>query len=132
MKKSEEQEKSTAAGNGQNTTASALKNCKPGDLAQLRRNIKNLVAASISEIAEKLIEAAKEGKVGPAKYLFEVAGVYPFSREMDSEIEEGSLAAALLKHLGLPTERVPWDDDAPSSTVAEPAPQPARADDTVK
>ena len=77
------------------------------DGAQARENIKSKVRDSAEKIASGLIKVAEEGQLAPAKYLFEVAGVYPVTEE--TGLPEKSLAYLLLKRLGLPTK--PTDDD---------------------
>jgi hypothetical protein len=103
---------------------------KPANIAQARRNIQALVKNSAVDITQKMIEAAKSGKVAPAKYLFELAGVHPMTE--DTRPEEDSLAYVLLKRLGLPTEPVVAGDDdtaAPIDSVTEQLPEGNKNDD---
>jgi hypothetical protein len=83
--------------------------CPQVDLGVARKSVHKMVRASIATIAQKLIESAKDGNLAAAKYLFEMAGVYPIYENGSSEIEEGSLAEMLLKHLGIPIEPVPGE-----------------------
>ena len=57
-----------------------------------------------------LVDAAKQGQVAPAKYLFEICGLFPAGEET-AEKKEDSLAYTLLKRMGLPTEPEPDDRD---------------------
>lgn len=75
----------------------------PADFIEARKNIAKLVRISVNEICAQFIQLAKEGEVAPAKYLFEVVGLYPVREEASSK-PENSLAYTLLKQLGLPTE----------------------------
>ena len=84
----------------------------PVDFAEARKNIATLVRMSVNEIVVQFIELAKDGEVGPAKYLFEVCGLYPATAETSAK-PENSLAYSLLKRLGLPTDPVVCQDDAP-------------------
>jgi hypothetical protein len=70
---------------------------------EARKNIATLVWVSVNEIAARFMTDAKAGHVAPAKYLFEVAGLYPATAET-SAAPDNSLAYALLKRMGLPTE----------------------------
>ncbi len=130
---SNKQENHPPNGRTENTrTTDPPRDLKPVTLAQVRKSFNHIAGKSIAEIANGLVDAAKQGKVMSARYLLELAGIYPVPDDGNDQIEEGSLAAALLKHLGLPTEPVPWED-VPSPSAAEASvPQPARAEDTVK
>lgn len=75
----------------------------PADFVEARKNIANLVRISVNEIAARFIADAKAGQVASAKYLFEVAGLYPATAEA-SAVPDNSLAYTLLKRMGLPTE----------------------------
>jgi hypothetical protein len=83
----------------------------PKSLEEARKDVKALVRSWAEEIAKGLIETAKAGRLAEAKYLFEVANVYPVSEELDSEGGE-SVTRALLKSLGLPTDRLDREEDA--------------------
>ncbi|MGA9510543.1 MAG: hypothetical protein WBV55_18125 [Candidatus Sulfotelmatobacter sp.] len=85
----------------------------PVDFVEARKNIATLVRMAVNEIVVGFIELAKNGEVGPAKYLFEVCGLYPATAETSAK-PENSLAYSLLKRLGLPTEPVVCDDGAPA------------------
>jgi hypothetical protein len=85
----------------------------PVDFVEARKNIATLVRMSVNEIVVQFIELAKRGEVGPAKYLFEVCGLYPATAETSAK-PENSLAYSLLKRLGLPTDPVVCEDDVPT------------------
>ena len=78
----------------------------PVDVVQARQDVADLVRDSAAEIAMGMIEGAKAGQLASAKYLFEVAGLYPATEETEMERTEDSLAYTLLKRMGLPTEPV--------------------------
>ncbi len=94
---------------------------KPGDLVQVRQKIDDLVRGSAEDIAAEVIRVAKKGQLAPAKYLFEMAGVYPLTEETGPKAHEDSLAQILLKRLGLPLEPVVVEEDSPvcDTSVAE-------------
>jgi hypothetical protein len=77
----------------------------PVDFVEARKNIATLVRMSVNEIVVQFIELAKDGEVGPAKYLFELCGLYPATAETSAK-PESSLAYTLLKRLGLPTDPI--------------------------
>jgi hypothetical protein len=71
---------------------------------EILRDITSLVRGEAVDIAGKLLEAAKSGQLAHARYLFEVAGIYP---KVDESAESGSgesLTYRLMKELGLPAE----------------------------
>lgn len=76
----------------------------PRNLNQVRESIDHLVRRSAEAIVMELIEVAKSGEAGPAKYLFEMIGLYPPLEGAKQGIAEDSLAQTLLRRLGLPTE----------------------------
>jgi hypothetical protein len=77
----------------------------PKSLEEARKDVKTRVRNSAGDITDGLIEAAKAGRLAEAKYLFEIAGVYPVSDEPDTAGGE-SVTRSLLKSLGLPTDRL--------------------------
>jgi hypothetical protein len=74
------------------------------DIVKVRESIANLVGASAEIIATQVIEVAKSGQLAPAKYLFEMAGLYPATEETAAKSQGDTLAHTLLRRLGLPTE----------------------------
>jgi hypothetical protein len=90
---------------------------KPVDMVKVRENIHRLVGHSAEEIAAKVIEIAKDGQLASAKYLFEAVGLYPAMEETKAKGPD-SLAYALLKRMGRPTEPVAKDDN-PEAGVSE-------------
>jgi len=74
------------------------------DRGVVREQIKDSVVASARDMVSGMVEAAKKGQVAPAKFLFELAGLFPESPEAANREEEESLTATLLRRLGLPTE----------------------------
>ena len=98
----------------------------PVDFVEARKNVATLVRMAANDIAAGLIEQAKSGELAPTKYLFELAGLYPATPETSSK-PENSLAYALLKRMGLPTDPMSAEEDAePSlfSSAAEPVAAP--------
>jgi hypothetical protein len=83
----------------------------PVDFAEARKNIATLVRMSSNEITRGLIAQAKSGELAPTKYLFELVGLYPPTPETSSK-PENSLAYALLKRMGLPTDPMLAEEDA--------------------
>ena len=82
----------------------------PSSLPEVRKAIADLVSVSALEMVANLIEAANAGQVAPAKYLFEITGLFPAPLE-SVEKPEDSLANILLKQMGLPIEPVTRNED---------------------
>lgn len=76
----------------------------PKDAARARENVSDLVRKSAGAIANGLIEAAKSGQLAQAKYLFEVAGVYPAPEKARSG--KDSVVYKLLERLGVPIDPI--------------------------
>jgi hypothetical protein len=80
---------------------------KPLDLQAIRAMIANTVGTQALEITAALVEEAKKGELAPAKFLFEIIGLYPVSADPANEEEEAAeegndFAKALLQRLALP------------------------------
>jgi hypothetical protein len=85
------------------------KSRKPVDLQGVREAIANLVGTEAVEISGALVEEAKKGELAPAKFLFEMSGLYPLAAgasaddEDAQDAEDGAeLAKVLLQRLHLP------------------------------
>lgn len=104
----------------------AVQTKKPVDIVQARENVASLVRNSATEIATRVIEEAKAGQLASAKYLFEVAGLYPATEETRAVGTESSLAHTLLKRMGLPTEPVICENDRGAAALSGDAKETAR------
>jgi len=94
------------------------KSRKPVDMQAIRETIANLVGAEAVDICAALAEEARKGELAPAKFLFEMSGLYPASaasndaEELDQDQEDGSdLARVLLRRLALPGEKAEEDGE---------------------
>jgi len=74
---------------------------KPVDLAGIRRQITDLVGNGAVGMVEATMEEVGKGHYLGMKYLFEMIGLYPATSGDDAPRED-SLAATLLRRLGLP------------------------------
>ncbi|MFY9740930.1 MAG: hypothetical protein WA252_03085 [Candidatus Sulfotelmatobacter sp.] len=73
----------------------------PITTSEALQRVANLVRGSAGEITQKLIEAAKQGQLPHAKYLFEVAGIHPTRPEVTAAKPEESVIYSWLKELGV-------------------------------
>src|SRR5438445_8777647 len=81
---------------------------EPPALERLREEIKSRVGNEAQNIVKSLIEEARKGNCAPAKYLFEMVGLYPAAvqEQQQENPEEDSLARTLLQRLGLTQEPI--------------------------
>lgn len=80
---------------------------KQMDPARVREEIAGIVKSGAKEITEAVMHQAIHGELAPAKYLFEVAGVYPpVSEGNQTPEEEDCLAKTLLDRID-PARKAP-------------------------
>lgn len=75
------------------------------DLAEIRRHIADIVGSGAVGMVETTIDQVGKGHYLGMKYLFEMIGLYPATSTDDAA--EDSLAAVLLRRLGLPEQPMP-------------------------
>jgi hypothetical protein len=92
------------------TTTKSNTTAPPVDLAEVRRNISNIVGSSAAAMASAVVEAGKTGQLAPVKYLFEVSGLYPASESSGSGADQEVLARTLMRGLNLPETLVVSED----------------------
>jgi hypothetical protein len=73
------------------------------DLAEIRRQITDLVGIGAVGMVETTMEEVGKGHYLGMKYLFEMIGLYPAIAAEDAPAQD-SLAATLLRRLGLAEE----------------------------
>jgi hypothetical protein len=78
----------------------------PVDLAEIRQQITNLVGNDAVGMVETTIEEVGKGHYLGMKYLFELIGLYP-TTVADEAPTQDSMAATLLRRLGLPESPMP-------------------------
>jgi hypothetical protein len=98
------------------------------DPAQVREEIAGMVKSGARDITEAVMGEAKRGELAPAKYLFEMAGVYPpVTDGSQATPEEDSLARTLLDRINpAPARKVESEEEA--APTAAPAPVEEKAE----
>lgn len=95
---------------------------QPINLAEIRRQITDLVGNGAVGMVANTIEEVGKGHYLGMKYLFEMIGLYPATAANDAPIQD-SLAATLLRRLGLPEGPMPeagvTKDSRPAAAVTE-------------
>lgn len=98
---------------------------KPIDPGQVREQISGMVKSGAKEITAAVIGQAKLGQLGPARYLFEVAKIFPPVNDGEAATaEEDCLAKTLLARIDAPkkppeTEAGDEDEGAGSENAAQ-------------
>jgi hypothetical protein len=81
------------------------------DAAKVREDIAGIVKAGAKGITKAVMLQATQGQLAPAKYLLEMAGVYPLSTDgSQTSKDEDSLAETLLDRLNIPKHPVVHDE----------------------
>ena len=89
------------------------------DLAEIRREVTELVSNGAVGMVESTMEEVGRGHYLGMKYLFEMIGLYPAAPAEDAPIED-SLAAILLRRLGLPETPIAESSVTKGSRAAAP------------
>ena len=109
----------TGKAKGKSTSPRAKKESNP---AEVRKDISKFVQSGARRIAKAVMEQATTGQLAPAKYLFEVAGIYPALTDGTFGTEdEDCLAKTLMNRLNLPDKPIAPDDEDEMGTVESPA-----------
>ena len=88
--------------------------------AEVRKEISKLVTEAASKVAEAVIDVAKTGQLAPARYLFEMANIFPPAQDGEqATTEEDCLAKILLARIS-PAKKENEGADG-GSEVAQPA-----------
>lgn len=91
---------------------SSPKTKKERNPAAVRNDIAKIVESSAREITKAVVSQAKTGQLAPAKYLFEMASIYPALTDGSfSTAHEESLAETLMRRLDLPDKPIAKDDE---------------------
>jgi hypothetical protein len=85
---------------------------KESNPAEVRKDISKIVQSGARRIARAVMEQATTGQLAPAKYLFEVAGIYPALTDGSFATEdEDCFARTLMNRLDLPDKPIALDDE---------------------
>ena len=95
---------------------------KERDSTDVRKECSKLVKAEATKITTAVIGEGKKGQLGPMKYLFEMANIFPTADDgSQTSAREDSLAETLLNRLGIPTSPVVADEYEKESNEVIPA-----------
>lgn len=95
---------------------------KERDSKEVRHECSKLVKEDATEVTAAVLGEAKKGQLGPMKYLFEMANIFPQADDgSQTSAEEESLAETLLTRLGIPTHPVVADEYEKAANEVIPA-----------
>jgi hypothetical protein len=95
---------------------------KPKDTEKVRQEIAGMVKAGAKQITKAVMGHATNGELAQAKYLFEMAGIFPKPTEGDEATpEEDCLAKTLLDRINQEAEKNEKIEDTSSVKVDETA-----------
>ncbi len=90
--------------------------------AEVRKEVSRIIEAHAGKLAGAVVNEGEKGQLGPVKFLFEMANIYPPQADgSQASAEEQCLAETLLDRLGLPKTPVVADELAKEDTVLIPA-----------
>ena len=108
-KKAKSKAAKTVKAKGASASPRAKKESNP---AEVRKDISKIVQSGARRIAKAVMEQATTGQLAPAKYLFEVAGIYPALTDGSFATEdEDCFARTLMNRLDLPDKPIALDDE---------------------
>lgn len=104
---------------------------KERDAKEVRHECSKLVKEDAREVTVAVIGEAKKGQLGPMKYLFEMANIFPQADDgSQTSAEEDSLAETLLTRLGIPTHPVVADEYEKAANEVIPVGLAGKEDET--
>jgi hypothetical protein len=101
----------TTTTSSSSTSSSSSTEKQPVDLAEVRKDITNIVGSHAADLARAVMESGKTGQLAPVKYLFEVTGLYPAMECSETKPDKESLAHTLMRNLKLPESPIVNEDD---------------------
>ena len=79
---------------------------------EVRKDIAKIVKSGAKKITKAVMEQAMTGQLAPAKFLFEMAAIYPPSTDgSETTKDEDCFAKSLMDRLGLPDTPIALDDE---------------------
>jgi hypothetical protein len=101
------------AGNKQQTKgrAKGKSRKKEQDARTVLQQCSKLVKEDATKLTSAVIGEGKKGQLGPVKFLFEMANIFPTADDgSEASAQEESFAETLLHRLGIPTDPVVADE----------------------
>jgi hypothetical protein len=97
---------------------SSPKSKKERNPAGVRNDIARIVESGAKKITKAVMDQAMTGQLAPAKYLFEMAEIYPASTDgSHATTDEDCLARTLLNRMDVPDEPIARDEEDEPKTA---------------
>ncbi len=114
-------------------TKSCLRSKRERNPVAVHNDIARIVESGAKRITKAVMEQAMAGQLAPAKFLLEMAQIFPKATDGSfSTTEEESLAATLLRRLDLPLEPVMRDEEDLPKSATSPEKPAAKPEDEVE
>ena len=95
---------------------------KQANSAEVRNDIAKIVKSGAKKITKAVMEQAMTGQLAPAKYLFEMAAIYPPSTDgSETTKDEECFAKTLMDRLNLPDKPIALDEEDEGEKGAKPS-----------
>jgi hypothetical protein len=101
----------TTTTSSSSTSSSSSTDKQPIDLAEVRKDISNIVGTNATALARAVMGEGLKGQLAPVKYLFEATGLYPATECSETKPDKESLAHTLMRNLKLPESLIVNEDD---------------------
>jgi hypothetical protein len=112
MKKKVKRKKAATGAAKQRSTRKTPRTKKQTNAAEVRNDIAKIVKSGAKKITKAVMDQAMTGQLAPAKYLFEMAAIYPPSTDgSESSKEEECFAKTLMDRLNLPDKPIALDEE---------------------
>ena len=112
IKKKVKRKKAATGAAKQKSTRKTTRTKKQTNPAEVRNDIAKIVKSGAKRITKAVMEQAMAGQLAPAKFLFEVAAIYPLSTDgSETTNDEECFAKSLMDRLGLPDTPIALDDE---------------------
>lgn len=128
MKKKVKRKKAATGAAKQRSTRKTPRTKKQTNAAEVRNDIAKIVKSGAKKITKAVMDQAMTGQLAPAKYLFEMAAIYPPSTDgSESSKEEECFAKTLMDRLNLPDKPIALDEE--DEGIMKSASPPAAGDE---
>lgn len=122
MKKKVKRKKAATGAAKQKSTRKTPKAKKQANPAEVRNDIAKIVKSGAKKITKAVMDQAMTGQLAPAKYLFEMAAIYPPSTDgSETTNDEECFAKTLMDRLNLPDKPIALDEEDEGEKSANPS-----------
>ena len=112
MKKKVKRKKAATGAEKQKSTRKTPRAKKQANPAEVRNDIAKIVKSGAKKITKAVMDQAMTGQLAPAKYLFEMAAIYPPSTDgSETTKDEDCFAKTLMDRLNLPDKPIALDEE---------------------